>query len=673
LPIPALVFYAQPMMPQLLSRVCRRTLLRTQDNDKLAPIQKERLEKMSYGRLDVFWPDGPAESYSLEKPIIAVGRSSGNDIVLDTTSVSRYHISLTFRDNQMILEDLESVNGTYIDGERIRAHEPRLLRGGEEVMVGDIRVIYHPDEVEIPTRPNRFAEETQKIEVQQPNFKVELQPPTMPVTPGTSVQAVLYLKNLTSETERYYVEVTGVPKAWIRLERAEIELSPDQDTEVGMTFKPLRRSDSAPGDYPVVVRVRPKSAPEQGIEAPMKLKMLSFNGFGVALGTPRIANGANFELHLHNQGSIPLPLVISGRTPGNDLVFEIRPPGLTLGPGERQTLRGRVQTRSSTLVGGGREKPFDVVVQSQDPSHFVTAVPGVLDIQPAFPVWMQGVSLVGVIVMSLAAIVIIGILLIVLTRPAATPDTGQPTTGITVSSIQVKKFTVKPNPILRNVSQSFSLTWDVAGATAVKIRGLEAVTGTSNDQNYPPTYTLSFDHVVPRDGATLTLLATGDGESNTTQPLTLTISNPTCQINNAQMTYGGPGEGYAQQKTLPANTTIEVDGQNPAGTWLHRVPAPDPQSWVPVSALTCPDFALKDLTIISDIPALPTVKPTITAENPTLVISTTLPPTFTIVPSVTEIIVPTLTAFVRATTAAPTLIPTATSTATPTPTDDGSF
>src|SRR5437868_5968721 len=103
-----------------------------------SPYHEGAAVAMVYGKIDVYWPDGPVENYVLTKPTVAVGRSSGNDIVLDTSSVSRYHISLTYKDKQVILEDLESVNGTYIDGERLRAHEPRLVRGGEEIQVGDI-------------------------------------------------------------------------------------------------------------------------------------------------------------------------------------------------------------------------------------------------------------------------------------------------------------------------------------------------------------------------------------------------------------------------------------------------------------------------------------------------------------------------------------------------------
>src|SRR5690242_4659347 len=183
---------------------------------------------MVYGRIDVYWPDGPIESYQLEKPAIAIGRSTGNDIVLDTTAVSRYHISLSRQDDQVYLEDLESVNGTYLEGERINAHEPIPLRGGEEIQLGDIRLVYVPtQEDEGPTRPI-FAEEnvmdTRRIHIEQPDFKIDLDPPQDPVTPGAYIQATLTVYNLKPDPEHFSIDVIGIPREWVRVDRLQMEI-----------------------------------------------------------------------------------------------------------------------------------------------------------------------------------------------------------------------------------------------------------------------------------------------------------------------------------------------------------------------------------------------------------------------------------------------------------------
>ena len=92
---------------------------------------------MAYGKIDVYWPDGPFESHWLEKNTIGIGRSSGNDVVLDTSSISRYHVTIAYNGKDVTVQDLESVNGTYVDGKRLAPNEPHPLRGGEEIQIGD--------------------------------------------------------------------------------------------------------------------------------------------------------------------------------------------------------------------------------------------------------------------------------------------------------------------------------------------------------------------------------------------------------------------------------------------------------------------------------------------------------------------------------------------------------
>lgn len=56
--------------------------------------------------------------YRLEKPRITLGRS-GADFVLNDSEASRQHAAVEVRDAAVLLEDLKSTNGTFVDGERI--------------------------------------------------------------------------------------------------------------------------------------------------------------------------------------------------------------------------------------------------------------------------------------------------------------------------------------------------------------------------------------------------------------------------------------------------------------------------------------------------------------------------------------------------------------------------
>lgn len=66
---------------------------------------------------------------------ILVGRIPGNDLVLRAGNVSRQHARFVYRDGRLIVSDLGSANGTYVNGRRIR--HATILRDGDEVWIGD--------------------------------------------------------------------------------------------------------------------------------------------------------------------------------------------------------------------------------------------------------------------------------------------------------------------------------------------------------------------------------------------------------------------------------------------------------------------------------------------------------------------------------------------------------
>jgi hypothetical protein len=55
--------------------------------------------------------------------------------------VSRIHAALRRGDDVLSIVDLDSANGTYLNGQRLAAHQPRLLRDGDEIRLG--RLVMH--------------------------------------------------------------------------------------------------------------------------------------------------------------------------------------------------------------------------------------------------------------------------------------------------------------------------------------------------------------------------------------------------------------------------------------------------------------------------------------------------------------------------------------------------
>src|SRR5689334_5683348 len=79
---------------------------------------------------------GGAERRELfDKPEINVGRVQGNDLMLPKGNVSKRHARLLFRDGRVIVTDLKSTNGTYVNGRKIA--QATLVREGDKIYVGD--------------------------------------------------------------------------------------------------------------------------------------------------------------------------------------------------------------------------------------------------------------------------------------------------------------------------------------------------------------------------------------------------------------------------------------------------------------------------------------------------------------------------------------------------------
>ena len=64
---------------------------------------------------------------------VTIGREEGNSIQLNDERISRYHLKLQEDNEKIVLTDLESTNGTKVNGEDIHV---RILRDGDLISVG---------------------------------------------------------------------------------------------------------------------------------------------------------------------------------------------------------------------------------------------------------------------------------------------------------------------------------------------------------------------------------------------------------------------------------------------------------------------------------------------------------------------------------------------------------
>jgi pSer/pThr/pTyr-binding forkhead associated (FHA) protein len=81
----------------------------------------------------------------IRTPVVNIGRADYNDLVFGEESVSASHAKLQRREEVWILTDLESTNGTFVDGDQVSGEVP--LMPGSTVRFGDVTVLFDPTDV----------------------------------------------------------------------------------------------------------------------------------------------------------------------------------------------------------------------------------------------------------------------------------------------------------------------------------------------------------------------------------------------------------------------------------------------------------------------------------------------------------------------------------------------
>jgi hypothetical protein len=76
--------------------------------------------------------------YLLHGDSLSVGRVPDNDIQLDDFTVSRQHAVLVREGSDWLLRDLGSLNGTYVNNERV---EEAVVRHGDAIQIGRFRLV----------------------------------------------------------------------------------------------------------------------------------------------------------------------------------------------------------------------------------------------------------------------------------------------------------------------------------------------------------------------------------------------------------------------------------------------------------------------------------------------------------------------------------------------------
>jgi len=87
---------------------------------------------------------GARRTLDFSKPELTVGRVQGNDIVLSKRNVSKQHARLTLKGEHAVVVDLNSTNGTWVNGRKITT--PQSLKHGDKIYIADFIITVEPSD-----------------------------------------------------------------------------------------------------------------------------------------------------------------------------------------------------------------------------------------------------------------------------------------------------------------------------------------------------------------------------------------------------------------------------------------------------------------------------------------------------------------------------------------------
>ncbi len=149
------------------------------------------------GKLVVSLDGVVIKEVQITKDKTTLGRRPYNDIVIDNLAVSGEHAVLQMVGGDVFIEDLNSTNGTYINGKAIKK---QLLAHNDTVEIGKYKIKYLVEE----------STDYEKTMIMRPGAATGSAPATAPAAASASTTAVALIKVLNGAAAGREVALTKV-------------------------------------------------------------------------------------------------------------------------------------------------------------------------------------------------------------------------------------------------------------------------------------------------------------------------------------------------------------------------------------------------------------------------------------------------------------------------------
>lgn len=97
-------------------------------------------DRLSNPTLSIVKGPHTGTTFVLDTPEISIGRDPSNNVFLNDMTVSRHHAKMQLSSGACTIEDLGSLNGTWVDGAIVNR---AMLQDGSTIQIGTFRMVFH--------------------------------------------------------------------------------------------------------------------------------------------------------------------------------------------------------------------------------------------------------------------------------------------------------------------------------------------------------------------------------------------------------------------------------------------------------------------------------------------------------------------------------------------------
>jgi serine/threonine protein kinase len=356
---------------------------------ELQPVPgTERMEQPKRQIVILVSLDGnPPQTFTLDKETVTIGRDKENDLILDDLKISRRHAQITWDGSNHYAMDLNSANGTYLEGARLQPGIPTVWRSHQELQMGgaSLRLMNHVPTGTVAENYGLGPRTVMGAFSDEP-LVVTVTPQQLTVEAGDSVTATLSLLNQTPEVDSFLISLTGIPNDWVSSLPPHVQLIPGEQQVTAFTLHIPRTAQSRAGRHPITLRVTSQMDPSQAVELKIILTIAAYSEFKAELQPPQLRAGQIARIAISNLGNIQDTFTVRLTDSGGALAFQPPQLQLRIPEGKSGYAEFRAQESQLRLLGGDKSHTISAYISSSgtEPQalHAELVSPAVL------PVWV---------------------------------------------------------------------------------------------------------------------------------------------------------------------------------------------------------------------------------------------------------------------------------------------